>query len=243
MIPIYIHEQNSVLGKVNRCFLPFCKKIFITFPYTDKLKPKYSSKVEIIGNLTRSSIVPKSNKKGSKKELRILIIGGSQGAKSFAEVIPQSLKLIDTSSQKNLSIHLQVRKENIEDVKKLLADFEGSIVVDTFFQNIGELMNESDLIISRAGASTIAEIITMSKPSILIPFPYATDNHQYHNAKYLSDNDSCILIDESRLSPQSLSTEIEKILIDSTALTFMSKNIKKLYIEEPQKKFIDGLCN
>lgn len=240
-IPIYIHEQNSVLGRVNRLFVRFCKKIFITFPYTQGLKPQYTHKVEVIGNLTRSMIVPKPLKQSAKTPFTILVIGGSQGARSISTIIPEAFTSLPAKSQKNLCVYQQCREESIDEALKTFEKFQGKFEIKPFFENIGELMNEADLIVSRAGASSIAEIITMSKPSILIPYPHATDDHQYHNAKFLADNDSCILMSEKNLTKQSFKMELEKILFDKSILNLLSKNIKRLYIEEPEQKFLNGL--
>jgi len=242
-IPIYIHEQNSVLGRVNKLFTPLCKKIFITFPFTKGLKSKYTTKVIVIGNLTRSAIVPKELKKIPNKPFTILVIGGSQGARSISTIIPEAIASLPEATQKNLKIYQQCREENLEEANNTFRSFKGQFTVKTFYQNIGELMNEADLIVSRAGASSIAEIITMSKASILIPYPHATDDHQYHNAKFLADNDSCILMKESDLTKKSFAHEIEKILYDKSILTLLSKNIKRLYIENSNQKFTSELLD
>ncbi len=231
-IPFAIHEQNAVLGRVNRVFAKFAKKIFLTFPNT-KFAPKHNS--ILTGNFIRPEVLNAKTQNKKPDKIYILITGGSQGAQIFSEIIPQTICLLPKSLQKNLVINQQARENLIDSTKHMYKKCAAKIEVKSFFVNIGELLKQADLVICRAGASTITELCALGKPSILIPYKHAKDNHQFYNAKYLSDNHASIIRQEENLTAKDLHTEILRLLNRPQTLSTMSKATKSLAMHNTNK--------
>ncbi len=170
-IPYALHEQNAVFGRVNRLFLKHAAKIFTSFPGTKGIH---------VGNPVRDAFLEEYTQEPSKK-LTLLIMGGSQGASIFAKVIPEAIELLPKTWQSKLVIYQQARPQ---DKEGLIQKYQGKkATVETFFSNIPDIMKKADIIISRAGASTIAEIMALNKKALLLPYPFAMDNHQQLNAE------------------------------------------------------------
>ncbi|WPX96479.1 UDP-N-acetylglucosamine--N-acetylmuramyl-(pentapeptide) pyrophosphoryl-undecaprenol N-acetylglucosamine transferase [Candidatus Bandiella euplotis] len=227
-IPLILHEQNSSLGQINKLFLPFAKNLLISFPNTKQISSKYIKKVVLAGLPLRSKIITLINSKKpekNKKLFKILVIGGSQGARIFSDVIPQAILNLDQSLQKKIQITQQTRNNLIDGTintyKKTLCGYQ----VASFFKNIAELYQQHDLLIIRAGASSIAELMSFQKAAIVVPFAKAKDNHQYHNAKFLSDNSKIIFKEENGFSIDWLSNCLKDFLNDQQKI----KNIETSY--------------
>ncbi|OFX10534.1 MAG: undecaprenyldiphospho-muramoylpentapeptide beta-N-acetylglucosaminyltransferase [Alphaproteobacteria bacterium RIFCSPLOWO2_02_FULL_40_19] len=244
---IILHEQNSHLGKVNRIFANFTKKIAISFPETSGISQKNLSKIALTGNPVREEIfalnklaytLPKpeemvimpDNKMGydvilasdfyeSEKErlkdfFKILIIGGSGGAKIFSEILPKAFFNLGGKYKDDIQIIQQCRSELMEKTFEQYQAFNLNIVIDSFFENMDELIRDSHLIIARAGSSSIFEFCAAKKPMILIPFAAAADNHQEKNARYLEKHGAAIVIKEEDFTINKIS-EVLKQLIDN----------------------------
>ena len=204
-IPYALHEQNAVLGKVNRYFQKWSKIVFLSFENTKKV----SARSAIVGNPVRDEfdkIFPQSN------DLIFLILGGSQGASIFSKIIPLAFQKLDTSIFSKITIYQQVRKEDKENVQKLYHALGIKAYVETFFSNIPELMHQASWIISRGGASTIAELMHSNKKALIIPYPFAMDNHQKLNASLFVEKGYGFMIEEKDLSIETMSLFLEERL-------------------------------
>ncbi|MFC1517867.1 undecaprenyldiphospho-muramoylpentapeptide beta-N-acetylglucosaminyltransferase [Candidatus Margulisiibacteriota bacterium] len=201
-VPVYLQEQNLLPGKVNRFLGHFAKKIFYSFPET---KQYFKKKGLLIGTPVRRKILKTQDhvKDFSKQPNKILILGGSQGAKAIDEVIPK----VDFSAVNSELMHLN--QQNYE-------------------HDIHNLLSEAHLVVCRAGASTLAELAISGLPAILIPYPYAAGNHQYYNAKAFADAEAAIILEQSRLSPQVLISIIKSLLESPGRLQKMSVAMKKM---------------
>lgn len=229
-LDVFIHEQNAVLGRVNRLVQRFTKNIFLSFPNTKYVNGKSAEKSVVVGNLVRANIrqYHKKPKPRTAKGLVILILGGSQGAKIFSEILPSAIKKLPEKMLENISVYQQARKSLVHSTKAQYKGCSAHVVVKDFFDNVGELMHEADLIIGRAGASTVTEISVIGRASILVPLKIATDNHQYHNAKVLEDADAAIIIKEDELTVDLIVKHIEKLLKSKKALHDMGENAQKI---------------
>lgn len=222
----YLHEQNAVLGRVNRIFAPFVSGIFTSFEKTNALKESLKHKTHFVGNLVRNELIQHASKQNKSKRdeyFNILIIGGSQGASILSDVVPDALLRLPVDMRKKLQVTQQVRRNLTDDTKKAYASAEFPITISPFFENIAELMSKADLIIARAGASTVTEIAVMGKPSILVPYKFAKDNHQYYNAQALVKAKAAVLITEDLFKPQKLALEIKRIMEKPERLQEMSE--------------------
>ena len=229
-ITLMTHEQNYVLGRVNRFFLPYVKMIATGFPDLLKIKQKYEDKIIYVGNPVRSEFHNLKRKK--KKKFVIAIIGGSQGSRILAQTAPQALKLLPEKLQKKLIVYQQAHSKFMDEVHTLYQGVKFDIMIKDFFINIAQILNESDLVIARSGASTTSELMFLGKPSIMIPLPYATDQHQLYHAKFLEEHKAGWLIEEKNFTAASLAIKIEELMNNKELLASMAKNAKSLSIED-----------
>lgn len=239
-IPLVVHEQNAISGLTNRLLAPFASKILTAFPKTFK-----HSKVVMTGNPVRESIVEVGNlPREIKAPIRLLVIGGSLGARSINQTVPKALaKLQDTP----ISVWHQTGK-NVDEVKKSYKGVLDDAKVEPFIEDMAAAYRWADLVIARAGALTIAELAAAGVPSILIPFPYAVDDHQSYNARYLTNAGAAILLPEKELTPDSLCQLITNLASHHELLVEMGQKghalskphatdeVAKLCIEERRGK-------
>jgi len=223
--PIILHEQNIIPGLANKLFFPFSKKII--YGWGDKNNNKINKKFFYIRNPVRKKILNLRKKvkfNRNEKKIIILIVGGSQGAVIFDNVIPESLNLLPYQIKKNIVVYHQCSKNNFEIVKKNYIKNKIKSICKPFFTNLPNIMFNSQLVISRSGASTLSEIITLGKPSILIPYKLAKNNHQEENAKWLERNKASVIIKEDKLTKENLKNKILSFIKNKNILKKMSKN-------------------
>ncbi len=173
--------------------------------------------------------------------LNILILGGSQGSQFITDIAKEAVILAQGNLKKQLNIHHQTRKEDVEQLRYFYLKNNINVVVSDFFQDVYSLMSKSHILISRSGASTIAEICKLGVPSILIPLSTAKNNHQFLNAKFLSDNEACFLMEEKALNSTKLGNLISAIIKDNfissqDCLANMHSKLKCIKIENASFK-------
>jgi UDP-N-acetylglucosamine--N-acetylmuramyl-(pentapeptide) pyrophosphoryl-undecaprenol N-acetylglucosamine transferase len=226
---IILHEANTVIGKVNRLLL--CKAKYLTtgFKKIQGVKSKYSNKIVYTGNPVRADILSSSLAKKKKDSLlSILVIGGSQGAKVFSKMIPKMVINLPQTIKDKLYISQQVREEDIPLLKEKYAKEGIKCEIASFFDDMAEKLTKADFVIARSGASTIAELIVMRVPAILIPYPTAADNHQYYNAKELEDAKASWLVKETLNSHVDILRIVKLINKDPAMLKEYSKTLKNM---------------
>ena len=186
-VPSVIHEQNAVMGRVNRLLASGVDAIATSYRRTFRLDDKHRHKVELTGNPVRKPLLalrdepfPPLDEDGL---LRVLVTGGSQGARVLSEVVPDGLAMLPNALRSRLQVVQQCRPEDIEAVRERYANHEIPAELGTFFEDMHYRLSRAHLFIGRAGASTIAELTTVGRPAILIPLPIATDDHQAVNAR------------------------------------------------------------
>ena len=218
-IPLFIHEQNSVPGLVNRILNRLSKLTFEAFPGSFNK----SSKIHMVGNPVRSEIIMKPESELTIKEhFNILILGGSQGSKQLNEIVLKTFR--DKVIPSNWRIVHQIGDLDKSSVVDVYSKQSFSYEVVSYIEDIGKAYHESDLVIGRSGAMTVSEICCSSKPSILFPLPWAADNHQYFNAKFLEDKKASILLESSLDSSDKLFTLLKDLEKDHNARHSMSLN-------------------
>ena len=186
-IPTVIHEQNAVLGRVNRFLAGRVDAIATSYARVDRLADKHSGKVFLVGNPVREEVLalrdqpfPAFTQEGL---LRILVTGGSQGARVLSEVVPDGLAMLQTALRLRLQVTQQCRPEDIEAVRARYAGHDIPAELGTYFEDMSSRLADAHLFIGRAGASTIAELTAVGRPAILVPLPIATDDHQAANVR------------------------------------------------------------
>ncbi len=236
-ITIALHEQNALLGKTNSMFLPIAKKLFVSFPNTYKIAKRFISKVVYTGNPIRKDFTRVSRESSSihikgieTSDLRILVIGGSHGTELFCHIVPQAIALLPEYMQQSMQIAHQARIHLLSDTSKIYQKLKiKKFLIKPFFRNIAQLMAKADLVIARAGASTIAELIYMQKPAILVPLLSAMSDHQTYNARYLIDKGAALLLCEKELNTTKLCDILKHLLNDDAAvLREMQRKADKL---------------
>ena len=185
-IKFIIYENNLIIGKANRYLLPFANKIFVSYKELEGIADKYKNKVFEIGNIIREEIINSninSDQSSRFDNLNILVLGGSQGAKVFADDMPQILKKIKNSNY-SIKIYQQCREEQINALSNFYK--EAGIIHElfNFTDKIIEYYQKANLVITRSGASVLGELINVKIPFISIPLPSSADNHQYKNAEF-----------------------------------------------------------
>ena len=193
--PLIVHEQNAVAGLANRLLAPFAKRILGAFP-------NVLSKSEWLGNPVRSDLqhikAPHQRYKEHQGPLHILVLGGSQGAQALNKIIPEALALLDIS-ERPIVVH-QAGQKHLEMLQKKYETLGVSAHTQAFIHDMAQAYAQADLVICRAGAMTIAEISTVGVAALLIPFPYAVDDHQTKNAQFLLAKNAAHYLPEHQLT-------------------------------------------
>ena len=245
-IPVIIHEQNSIMGRANRLLSYFACSILTSFDNTKQLNKKHNEKVNIVGlpvrknvkNL-RSKYIPNRNK----KNFNILVIGGSQGATLFNDLIPEIIVTFPAHLKKKVFIHQNCLAGYERILQSKYEQIGIEYEIQSYFENIGSLISSSDLIISRAGASMIFEICTIGRASILIPMAHALDSDQLYNAKYLAQQNACILYDEKNINKLEFSTKLQELILDKNKLILMSNSAHQIGANDATTKIMKIIKN
>ncbi|OUV60221.1 MAG: undecaprenyldiphospho-muramoylpentapeptide beta-N-acetylglucosaminyltransferase [Candidatus Pelagibacter sp. TMED128] len=200
-IQFIIYENNLHMGKANRFLLPFAKKVFVSFKELQGVKERYKKKVYEIGNIIRKEILnfkATIDVNSKNKKLKILILGGSQAAKIFAETLPEIFKKCN-----EINIPIKIYQQCLPEQNKILSSFYSNLKIDfeifNFSDNILDYFSKINLVITRSGSSMLAELINAKIPFITVPLPSSADNHQLKNAIYYKKNGYSYLVEEKDL--------------------------------------------
>jgi UDP-N-acetylglucosamine--N-acetylmuramyl-(pentapeptide) pyrophosphoryl-undecaprenol N-acetylglucosamine transferase len=222
-IPTVIHEQNAVLGRVNRLLAGESEAIGTAYDQVDRLKPRYAERTVLIGNPVRAEITRLGELPfpafDEVAPLKILVTGGSQGASVLSKVVPEGLGLLDPSLRRRLQVVQQCRPEDIERVRSQYAELGIPAELMTYIEDMPEKLADAHLVIGRAGASTVAELSAAGRPAILVPFAAATDDHQTANAREMVKAGGARAIQEASFTPEVLARQIEALAMDPVALS------------------------
>jgi len=221
--PRMIHEQNGVLGRVNTLLAKRVDKVLCgTWPTA---LPEGVDGTHV-GNPVRLAVHERAGAgyiPPGDYPMSILVIGGSQGARILSDVVPPAIANLPMGVLRNIRVSHQARKEDAERVATLYAENGIDADVQPFFRDVPSRMSEAQLVISRAGASSVADIAVIGRPAILIPFAAATEDHQTANAKGLSQAGGAIVIPESRLAVEALSEPIASVLTNPQGASQMAQ--------------------
>ncbi len=214
-IPTILHEQNAVLGRANRMLAKRVDLIATSFGKVGLIDQDIAAKVRFTGNPVRQVVVDCAGRPywhpGPGDPLRILVFGGSQGARFFSDAVPPALAMLPPETRARLSIVQQAREEDVERTRQAYATAGIAAEIAPFFQDLPRRMAESHLVIARAGASSVAELAVIGRPSILVPLPHALDNDQLRNATTLAESGGAWCIEQKDLSSERLASEIARL--------------------------------
>jgi len=224
-IKLFLFEPNMVLGRSNKFFIKSCEKIFC---YSDKIKNfpnKYISKINVIPALLRKRFY-KINKAETINEcINLLVIGGSQGAKIFDKLIKTSI--IKLSKKYSLKIYQQTNLINFEDLKKFYKENDINYELFDFNEDISKLMSRSNICLTRAGASTLAELVFINLPCVAIPLPTSKDNHQFENALFYNKIGCNWILNQNEINEEIVANKLINIISNKDEYLVKKINMKK----------------
>ena len=210
-IPIFIQEQNAVLGRVNRFFQRFSTKVFCHFSNTLFLDPKIGLNT---GNPVRNKVLKKLNSQylgPGPWPITVLVLGGSQGASILSKVIPDAIARLDTKIKSRLEVTQQCRPEDLNGTRAAYQSISIKAELESFFNDIPDRIANAHLLICRAGASTVSEVMTVGRPAILVPYPFAIDDHQTFNAHALDEAGGGWLMAQDNFTPDGLADRLSDL--------------------------------
>lgn len=243
-IPTMIHEGNAVMGRANRFLAPRVGRIATGFALKDNAFPKKSV---VTGNPVRKPVLhaagipyPALSETGP---VRLIIFGGSQGARVMSDVLPNALQNLPELLCARLHITHQARDEDVFRVTKLYEKLGVAHVVEHFFVDLPKRIAESHLVIARAGASTVSELGVIGRPSILVPFPGALDQDQAANGEVLAAAGAAICVAQSAFTPVSLAEMLERLLADPLRLQKMAASAKSVGVPDAASRLADEVLS
>jgi len=236
-----IHEQNAVIGRANKLLAPFVSAVACAFPTLKKASPKVVARAQVVGNPVRPDIraladlpyVPPTD------EIRLLITGGSQGARLLSELTPNAIAQLPEGLRTRLSVQQQTRPESMEVARKIYDEAMIKAEIAPFFRDMAGRLGEAHLVIGRAGSSTVCELAVASRPSILIPLKVALDDDQGQNAKLLVDAGGAAMLREDDLTVDSLSILLQTLLTDPERLARMAVAARSVARPDAAEKLAD----
>jgi len=237
--PTLIHEQNSVPGLANRVLGRLVRRVCLSLPQSKRFFP--DGKSVLTGNPVRSAIIESGSAPRQKKaEITLLVLGGSQGAQAVNRLMVEAVTANPEGFSSVRLVH-QTGKADEQMVREAYRAIGIEHQVSAFFNDMAKLYSQADLIVSRAGATTLAEIGVVGVPAVLIPYPFAADNHQQKNASWYTESGAAVSFEEKTLNGERLAEEIILILGDEGRLSRMSAAMKKLGIADAADRIV-SLC-
>ncbi len=222
-IPIVLHEQNAILGRANRVLMDKARVIATSFPHVVGVKSGLQARLVQTGNPVRPAFAALRGTPyvvlDDDAPMRVLVLGGSLGAKIFSYVVPQALTLLPGHLRRRVVIAQQCRKDDLENARSAFAGAGIEVELATFFHDVPERMAQAQLVIARAGGSTIAELTAIGRPAILVPFPHGHAGEQTANAEAVAESGGAWLIPEQAFTPEALAVRLESLMTLPATLT------------------------
>ena len=229
-VPTVLHEQNGVMGRANRMLASRVTKIATGFRVLKNLDPRLQGKIAFTGNPVRPLVIEAAATPYSAPDaggkLRLLVFGGSQGARVMSEIVPAAIERIPAPLLVRLSIVQQARAEDLAEVQAKYARLGVAAECAPFFSDLPARMAAAHLVISRSGASTVAELSAIGRPAILVPLPHALDQDQFANAGVLEEAGGAVRMVQRDFTPDRLASEITALAGDPGRLARMAKAAK-----------------
>jgi UDP-N-acetylglucosamine--N-acetylmuramyl-(pentapeptide) pyrophosphoryl-undecaprenol N-acetylglucosamine transferase len=248
-IPTAIHEQNAVMGRANRLLARFASRIALSFMPTKLLPKEYEAKALLTGTPVRDAVLAYREidyaPPTSQGRLLLLVFGGSQGARFFSEIMPQALPLLPEALRARLTLVQQAREEDLDALQEAFRAAGIAAHLAPFFRDLPERIANAHLVIARAGASTVAELMAIGRPCLLVPLPHSLDNDQLENATRLQDGGGGWCVRQAELTPNRLAEELAALLASPELLARAAAKAKGMAEIDAVSKLADlaeGLC-
>jgi len=239
-LPLLLHEQNAVLGRVNRLAARGARLLALAFADTERVPAGVATVVT--GNPVRPGFRtdgprPRAGAGGPV----LLVTGGSQGARVFGERVPGALARLPEGLRHRLVLWMQVRAEQVETVRARLADLVAAAEIRPFFEDLDRRLAAADLVLARAGASTLAELAAAGVPAVLVPYPHAADDHQRANARRVAAAGAAVSVDQEEATPERLAAVLGDLLLDEGRRAAMRQAMAALARPDAARHIADHL--
>jgi UDP-N-acetylglucosamine--N-acetylmuramyl-(pentapeptide) pyrophosphoryl-undecaprenol N-acetylglucosamine transferase len=242
-IPSLIHEQNAVLGRANKLLAPRVTAIATSFPGVLDAEPALAAKATHTGNPLRPAVIAATNVPYAAPEaegpLRLLVFGGSQGARIMADIVPPAIERLDAATCARLMIVQQARDEDLGRVRDTYQRLGVVAEVAPFFPDLPARIAAAHLVVSRSGASTVAELAAIGRPAILVPLPHALDQDQLANATVLMKAGGAVLLRQDAFTPERLAVEITSLAAEPARLGAMAAGARSAGAPEAAARLAD----
>jgi UDP-N-acetylglucosamine--N-acetylmuramyl-(pentapeptide) pyrophosphoryl-undecaprenol N-acetylglucosamine transferase len=242
-VPLLVHEQNAVFGKANRLAARFARRVALSFAETAAVPDMTDGHRLVTGNPVRPGFaaagfyVPP----GADGPCRVLVLGGSQGARVFSDVVPAAAARLPAELRDRLVIAQQCRPEDLERARKAYAEAGLAAELATFFEDVSRRMAEAHLVVARSGASTVAELLLLARPSLLVPYPFAADDHQAANAARLAQAGAARHLSQAGLDAERLAAVLEELMRGPAALAAMAQAARGLARPDAAEALADAV--
>jgi UDP-N-acetylglucosamine--N-acetylmuramyl-(pentapeptide) pyrophosphoryl-undecaprenol N-acetylglucosamine transferase len=231
-LPTCLHEQNAVLGRVNRLMARFVDCVALTYEQTNLVPSSASSRCHITGNPVRAGLLDLRQLEYEAPtrdgDINLLVIGGSQGAATFSNVVPAALWLLPTSLRQRIRLTMQCRPETLDAARATCTEAGIQADLATFFTDMPDRLKAAHLVIARSGASSVSELQISGRPGVFVPLPYAMDDHQTANARPVEDAGAGWLVPELVFTVEGLFTLLSDVLGDATRLVQAAAAMRSL---------------
>ncbi len=226
---VVLHEQNAVLGRVNRLMVSRAHTLALSFEETKGIRAGAGPRVITTGNPVRDEVraLRRHGFEAPTPEgaFHLLVFGGSQGARHFSEVVPAAVGQLSEGLRARLRVVQQCRTEDVDRVADAYAGIGVEAVVQSFFDELPELLGAAHLVIARAGAGTVSELAVAGRPALLSPYRFATDDHQTANAEVLAADGGAVLLPEDRFTAEELAARLESLARRPDVLARMAERV------------------
>jgi UDP-N-acetylglucosamine--N-acetylmuramyl-(pentapeptide) pyrophosphoryl-undecaprenol N-acetylglucosamine transferase len=242
-IPTILHEQNGVMGRANRFLAKRVTAIATGFPGLAAGIPALSAKMQHVGNPVRPAVIAAAATPypplSSDGPIRLLVFGGSQGARVMADIVPPAMEHLAPAMRARLLIAQQARDEDATRVRETYARFGVQAEIAAFFTDLPARMAASHLVISRSGASTVAELAAIGRPAIMVPLPHALDQDQLANANVLAGAGGGMVVKQAEFTPERVAREIAALVADPARLSTMAAAAHGIGIRDAAERLAD----
>jgi UDP-N-acetylglucosamine--N-acetylmuramyl-(pentapeptide) pyrophosphoryl-undecaprenol N-acetylglucosamine transferase len=241
--PTVIHEQNAVMGRANRMLAPHVRTVACAFPTLQKAPPKVAGRAVVVGNPVRPPIRALAEVPYVPPEeggpIRLLVTGGSQGARLLSEMVPEAVKLLPDELRARLAVAQQTRPESMNFARRAYRDANVEAEIAPFFRDMATRLREAHLVVGRSGAGTVCEFAVAGRPSILVPLAIAIDDDQGQNARLLAEAGGAEVAREHQLTVESLASALETLLSNPPRLARMAAAARSVAIPDAAERLAD----
>jgi UDP-N-acetylglucosamine--N-acetylmuramyl-(pentapeptide) pyrophosphoryl-undecaprenol N-acetylglucosamine transferase len=239
--PTVIHEQNAVFGRANRMLAPFVTQVACAFPSLGKANARIQARKVVLGNPVRPEIRALAGQGYAPPdgEIRLLVTGGSQGARLLSELVPMAVAALPEALRARLRVEQQTRTESLEQAQRVYADALIAAETAPFFRDMAGRLARAHLVVGRAGASTVTELMVAGRPSVLVPLAIALDDDQGCNAQILADAGGAIVLRERALTREVMTKTLADLIQDPARLATMAAAAASLARPDAAERLAD----